>query len=222
VLAARDLMDRGVAHPAVHDTGAAAFRMMIQALGRPLSTRGRDGHLGVAHGIAGALLAALRWDPARGEIRARLDELLGHASTGDGLILWPRTLGGPVVGPFAGTWCNGIAGFLLLLCRAYEVFGDARYRRAARAAAATTGLLRAVDASVCCGAAGQAIALDRYARLTNRSSDRRRATVRLHRAVARAEALGMGLMQGRLGVALATLALCGRRPLAIPVFDPAL
>jgi hypothetical protein len=216
--AGRDLLDLGIHSSVLTRVGREAYDVTVEALARPIESRGAETLLGAAHGMAGALMAAIRWDASRPEIRATLDELIEVASTGEGFILWPRRLGGPLPDDFADSWCNGIAGFSLLLSQAEKAYG-AQYAEPARAAAETVHLMRARHASVCCGAAGQAVSLYRSALRTKERQGSRRALARLRRAVASAAELSLDLMQGRLGVALVAMAAGSQRPPRIPILD---
>jgi serine/threonine-protein kinase len=220
LLAVRDLLDRGIDAEVLRRIGSAAYERTIEEIGRPCDSRDPNTMLGVAHGLAGALMAAIRWDPAPRELRGALDEWLALASTGEGLILWPRTLGATAPDALAGSWCNGIAGFSLLLCQACAAFQDPRYAAAASAAAYTLAVLKTPNPTVCCGSAGQAIGLYRCATATKTALNRRRARARLRRAMNGAGQLEFELMQGRLGVALAAIHVMKGRTPAMPIFDP--
>ena len=176
--------------------------------------------LGFAHGIAGELWAlVVERGAADPTVRARLDELaaLGEADE-EGLVYWPASPGALTI-ELLGTWCNGIAGHALLWC---EVARQTRAEEAlarARKCAETVGVLRNGTASICCGHAGQALALERYADLVGDAKTRRRAYSRLTSAARMVEAQAshpesvfVGLWQGALGVALVAMGrLAGER-----------
>ncbi len=215
VLAARELRDRGVVSDVVERVGVRAFERTIESLAQPVASRSPGTFVGLAHGLAGAIQASLRWNPNHPSITSALDQLVDTASTGEGLILWPRRLDGPVPDEFADSWCNGIAGHTLLLVEASRAQAEPRHLDAVRAALDTVQLMRASHPTLCCGACGQAVALFR----SSDARDRRRAFVRLRTALPEARALTNTLMQGRLGVALVALDLLDRRPPRIPIFD---
>ncbi len=116
-------------------------------------------YLGFAHGAAGLIYAACL---------AGCYEHVAHLSTrlrarakplGRG-IYWPVQEGGDV---FMGGWCNGPAGHLLTWVKVWDVTRLERDREMAERAAWGTWESRRVLADLCCGAAGQAIAMACFA-----------------------------------------------------------
>lgn len=179
--------------------------------------------LGYAHGLAGALDAVLCWNPDPPPVvPALLDELLLHARVEGDLAAWPVSVGEEVGGLFWPSWCNGMAGHVYLWCHAFEVFQDERYLRAARLAADTTSVIYPQNASVCCGTAGQALALNRFFRLTNEQRYRRLAVQRAERACAQALASGgytLGYFTGLSGIAQLAYAMHSRQTPYLPLID---
>ncbi len=125
--------------------------------------------LGLAHGWAGLLFGLLRWTEASGEpfvvvARDRLHELATLGMQQGESISWPLTMSGDERdrGPFAG-WCHGSAGYVLLWTLAHRILKDDRFLTLARSAAnhiaTSIGSEREIDASLCCGYAGQGFAL---------------------------------------------------------------
>jgi len=119
-------------------------------------------YLGMAHGWAGLVYAALRWsavtrsDPPAGAM-ARLEELVSCAEPwGRGLRWKVRTSG---AGGYMAGWCNGSAGFVHLLTLAHRTVGDDRWQSLAEGAAWHSWEGGGSVSSLCCGCAGQAYAL---------------------------------------------------------------
>jgi Lanthionine synthetase C-like protein len=167
-----------------------------------------DEPCGLAHGVAGELWALLgAAGPANATVRARLAELAGRRRTDDhGLVYWvPR--GARVDAWNLTSWCSGIAGQTLLWCDAAQATRAPPWRRLAEAAAATTAALHTPEPSLCCGLAGQSLALQRYADLAHDRRFARKAYDRLVQAVERADRSSafFGLWQGALGVALVAM-----------------
>jgi serine/threonine-protein kinase len=189
--AARDFEAHGAAlgpglGQRVRSVGDEAHARVLASFARIARAPLREGTpLGYAHGLAGELDAVLAWDSRPSTVVAAvLDRLLAQAVIEDELAAWPAEVGDEAVGPLWASWCNGMAGHVYVWCRAYEVFRDERYLNAARLAAQTTAALRPRNSSVCCGTAGQALALYRYFRLTGDPAYRRRATQRARLACA--------------------------------------
>src|SRR6185436_13774229 len=77
-----------------------------------------DGHLGMAHGWAGYLYAALRWCAASGgalpsPLTERLRDLAALKILEGRGAYWPTTIDSTSDGMTAG-WCNGTAGHVFL------------------------------------------------------------------------------------------------------------
>jgi serine/threonine-protein kinase len=123
-------------------------------------------NLGIAHGWAGYLYAALRWCRATGAARpARLEERLAElaecAQTWGRGARW-RWLGEGTDRKTSATmpgWCNGSAGFVFLWTLAHEELGDPRWATLAESAAWNTWEAPEGTGSLCCGLAGRSYAL---------------------------------------------------------------
>lgn len=125
--------------------------------------------LGLAHGWAGLLFGLLRWTQATGArfpaiARERLYDLAALGRIEGAQISWPIRLGDKLRDRVAFTgWCHGSAGYLLLWTLAHQLLGEQRFLELARGAAhhivACYGTERNVNASLCCGYAGQAYGL---------------------------------------------------------------
>ncbi|MBL8173889.1 MAG: hypothetical protein JNK48_04425 [Bryobacterales bacterium] len=172
-------------------------------------------YLGMAHGWAGFLYAAMRWAEASGtaapaSLAGRLRELaaLGEEN-GKGMRWAYHRRGGKGTGYMAG-WCNGAAGFAMLWTLAYRMFREEWMGRLAeRAAVECAGTAGGVH-SLCCGSAGQAYALLGMQRMSGDrkwlDAARRKMMegVRLSRG-SKGEELPFSLFKGDVGLAL----LCG-------------
>jgi len=183
------------------DGDAAALRAFgtrtLGAIWRELDARPRlartprGRQLGMAHGWAGYLFAALRWCATSGDaLPPRLIDRLDEYSA------WRGTI---------GSWCNGSAGQLFLFTLAHRVLGDERWLRRAEEAAETTWSAPRELASLCCGTAGRAYALLDFHRHTGNAEWLHRARELAAHAAANAAAtaqVASTLYQGELGVAV--------------------
>jgi hypothetical protein len=121
--------------------------------------------LGMAHGWAGFVYAALRWCRSAGtshpeRLEERLAGLAARAQPwGRGLRWrWGHGRGRWGISSMAG-WCNGSAGFVYLWALAHRVLGEPRYRELAEGAAWNAWEAPDANGSLCCGLAGRAYAL---------------------------------------------------------------
>ena len=125
-----------------------------------------ESSLGMAHGWAGFLYAALRWCRSAGTSRPerlaeRLAELAACARPWGRGLRWRWGRGREErwgISSMAG-WCNGSAGFVYLWELAHQVLGDELYRRLAEGAAWNAWEAPDANGSLCCGLAGRAYAL---------------------------------------------------------------
>ncbi|MEO6196265.1 MAG: lanthionine synthetase LanC family protein [Thermoanaerobaculia bacterium] len=132
----------------------------------PLSTAGHEASLGMAHGWAGFLYAALRWCRSAGapqpeRLAERLAELAACARPwGRGFRWrWGRGREGRWgISSMAG-WCNGSAGFVYLWTLAHRMSGEPLHRQLAEGAAWNAWEAPDANGSLCCGLAGRAYAL---------------------------------------------------------------
>ena len=123
--------------------------------------------LGMAHGFAGELwaLSALR-GPEHEATRARLDELAALRDHDvNGLLFWHPARGARDTS-YVATWCHGMTGHSLLWSEVARRSSSRPFARLARRAAESVAVLRAGTPTLCCGLAGQSIALQRYADLS--------------------------------------------------------
>jgi serine/threonine-protein kinase len=152
-----------------------------QALGPALDTSasGALRFLGLAHGWAGVFYATLRWSAATGAappepLREHLS-LLGKLAVNDGAGLgWP--ISRQTDAPAWPGWCHGSAGYALLWSLAASQFGDERFIELAEAAAEHSWAHRGgLSATLCCGLAGQGLAMLVLARQVDATRWRKRA-----------------------------------------------
>jgi hypothetical protein len=126
----------------------------------------------------------------------------------EGFVYWPGTAS-HVDASLVASWCTGVAGHTLLWSEVARQTGTRADRDLAAECARTTAFVPSGHAGLCCGLAGQSIALQRFADLSGDPRYARRAYERLVRATALADRDRSGdllLWKGALGVALAALA----------------
>jgi hypothetical protein len=200
----------------LHEDVGAALRAHL-APARP----GAMVYLGLAHGIAGFLLAlevgrAAFALPLPRTLRARaIDHLMAERLRGPGNIAgWPVFAAADPLVPNA--WCNGTAGVALAALAGQRLSGDPAYDRLADVALPSTFALRGGPfAAFCCGTIGQAqILLEAHRLLGDRSwLARARRTAEL-RALPRAG--NRTFNQGVLGARYLELRLRDPRRLPLP------
>jgi serine/threonine protein kinase len=122
---------------------------------------GTISYLGIAHGWAGILHAALRWWQLTGEqpaaaVEVRLRQLAACARLTRRGARWP-VQAGPGSITLAG-WCNGSAGYAHLWTLAHRIYGDALYLDLAEKSAMDAFEGSGGGHALCCGFAGQAYA----------------------------------------------------------------
>lgn len=182
---------------------------LVACLEQPFTERADS--IGMAHGVAGLLYACLRASASPEIIVRRMDELIDLAIDQPPLIQWPSTLDVRQLDDLPTSLCRGLSGVLILLCAAAKSLRSERCGEYATRAAFMLRKLHTGSPGVCCGAAGQAIAIDHYALLTGCSTSRRWARARLRWAAeAAARHSPVELWQGRPGIALAALAMSGK------------
>jgi hypothetical protein len=158
-----DISDELPEGAALRAFGAETMRAIWNELdARPPIEHSPNGtYLGMAHGWAGYLYAALRWCAASGDaLPARLVERLdeyalfrmpkGRGATWRQSVDSERTVPG---------WCNGTGGQTFLFTLAHRLLGDERWLRLAEECAWNNWEEPCLVASLCCGSAGRAYAL---------------------------------------------------------------
>jgi hypothetical protein len=166
--------------------------------------------LGFAHGAAGDLwaLMAVR-GVADDVVRGRLQELARLREVdADGLVYW-RASRSSEDHSLLGTWCTGMAGHSLLWTEVVRRSRTNASAQLARSSAETCSVLLGLNPTLCCGLAGQAVALQRFADVSGESQFARRAYARLARAIQMTESPPgpslLSLWTGTLGLALVAL-----------------
>ncbi|MCX5746917.1 MAG: hypothetical protein NT062_30980 [Proteobacteria bacterium] len=145
---------------------------------------------GFAHGRVGVQHALLSWcEQTRRVPPAALVAAL-VAPTDDEIISHAGTL--------PGSWCNGLAGFLMLWVKAYELTRDDAWRTRAVACARTLATLPSVDGTLCCGDGGRAYALLALARIDDREDWRGQALAACTQRLA--EIPAHGVLRGLPGI----------------------
>jgi serine/threonine-protein kinase len=167
------------------------------------AAQARNNRLGFAHGVAGMIFAAL----TKGELqdtRKAVAELQKETVMMRRGVRWPVRFGSSY---FMPGWCNGVAGHLLMWTRLWQLSGVAEDREMMERVA--WGVLESVTAmgNVCCGAAGQAIALACFASAAGDPSWRRRASAFIESLRPRwpKDDHPQSLFRGELGLLLARL-----------------
>lgn len=192
-------------------------------------------YLGVAHGWAGILYAALIWHCSSGaqvpvHLQERLQQLMECAEPSGRSVRWPwvlpqgRQRGGPNYMP---GWCNGSAGHIFLWTAAHRVFRDDKYLQLAERAAWHAWESTESISNLCCGLAGQAYGLLSLYKHTGESVWLDRARELASRAASRDTmsytALKMppeSLYKGEVGVALLAAELSAPETSCMPFFEP--
>jgi serine/threonine-protein kinase len=132
-----------------------------QSLQEIFRAEGSRKHLGMAHGLGGELYASLVWSevsatpPAPG-VLDQLELLASLARSHGRGLRWP-TQPPPAPTAYFESWCHGTPGHVLLWTTAARIVGD-DYMTLADRAAMTVADTEAVNATLCCGAAGRAYA----------------------------------------------------------------
>lgn len=201
----------------------------------PVREGSRITYLGIAHGWAGMLYAALNWHRASGAdlprgVEQRLQQLIDCAEPAGRGVRWPWVLpqgrqGGPAV--HVPGWCNGSAGYIFLLTAAHRVFHDDAYLRLAERAAWHAWESTDSISNLCCGLAGQAYGLLNFHKHTGESIWLDRARELASRAAAwdtgRYIAMNLApdsLYKGEMGVALLSEELSAPHSSCMPFFEP--
>lgn len=218
--AATDLLERLTElSPAQRDVLASVQKKsamrLVASLERPFTERADA--VGMAHGVAGPLYACLRASAAPEIISRRMDELLDLAIDQPPLIQWPSALDTRQLDDLPTSFCGGLSGVLTLLCTAAKTLRSGRIAEYAARAAFMLRKLPPHHPGICCGAAGQAIAVSHYAAISGCSASGRWARSRLRwSAEAASSQSPVNLWYGRPGVALAAFAISGKG--ALPLF----
>jgi len=218
--AATDLLERLTElAPAQRDVLALVQKQsamrLVASLERPFAERADA--VGMAHGVAGPLYACLRASAAPEIVSRRMDEFLDLAIDQPPLIQWPSALDTRQLDDLPTSFCGGLSGVLTLLCTAAKTLRSERIAEYAARAAFMLRKLPAYHPGICCGAAGQAIAVSHHAAISGCSASARWARSRLRWAAEESASQSpVNLWYGRPGIALAAFALSGKG--ALPLF----
>jgi predicted Ser/Thr protein kinase len=189
----------------------------------PLATSPPHTYLGMAHGWAGYLYAAMRWCAASGDalpsrLRERLDEYVALKTSKDRGVYWRMSIDGSSSMP---GWCHGTAGTVFLFTLAHRLFGDERFLQLAEGSAWHTWDEPRGVAHLCCGSAGRAYALLDLYQHTGDSQWLSRARQLANHAAANAASTAQranSLWKGELGVAVLIADLAAPENASMPSF----
>ncbi|HKR67178.1 MAG TPA: lanthionine synthetase LanC family protein [Thermoanaerobaculia bacterium] len=130
----------------------------------PIAASTKRTFLGVAHGWAGYIYAALRWCESSGDalpprLVERLHELAAMRHAKGRGIYWRKLVDSEPNEAAIPAWCNGSAGYVFLFVLAHKMLGDEQWLElATRTAWNCWDEPRGVT-TLCCGTAGRAYAL---------------------------------------------------------------
>jgi eukaryotic-like serine/threonine-protein kinase len=206
--------------------GANTMRAIWQELdAAPPLTHARPGtYLGIAHGWAGFIYAALRWcatsgDPLPPRLLDRLEQLAALKQRKGRGAFWPNRVGQSEPNLIAG-WCNGSAGLLFLFTLAHHVFSARQWLELAELCAWNTWDEPRFNATLCCGTAGRAYALLNLYRHTGAAEWLGRARQLANHAASTASQTGSrSLLKGGLGVAVLVADLASPENARMPFFE---
>jgi serine/threonine-protein kinase len=193
----------------------------------PIDDAAARPELGIAHGWAGYLYAALRWSRAAGSpppagIERRLAELAACARPSGRGLRWTWVLHPEGITTMPG-WCNGSAGMVFLGTLAAEVLGDPAWRALAEGAAWNAWEAPEGSTNLCCGLAGRAYALLNLWRHGGGDAWLARARILAGRAALdvrdRNDDPPDSLYKGELGVAVLAADLARPEAAAMPFFE---
>jgi serine/threonine protein kinase len=156
----------------LHQRGERLFQLVFQRLSASSLLHPSLPQLGMAHGIAGAWYAALQWVLiTNSEISASVDDAFGrfcdHLPIEQGIER--STSDGPEVSSVSW-WCNGLSGILGLLSLAGPLAGGEGRRHLIQSLGATIASQSPMVNHLCCGKAGQALALLQAHRITGETT----------------------------------------------------
>ena len=187
-------------------------------------------YLGIAHGWAGLLYAALRWCqsakrplPPNFEERLRqLADLAEYRGRGARWKIKVRKNRREQPDDYMSGWCNGTAGHIFLWTLAHRVIGDELYLALAEKAAWTAWEEPDNIDSLCCGLVGRAYGLLNLYRHTRQNDWLRLSEDLGNRALVRTKASDLFsdcLYKGRLGLAVLCTDLTRPESSCMPLFE---
>lgn len=192
----------------------------------PIGASAGGTYLGMAHGWAGYLYAALRWCAASGEalpggLAVRLEEYAEQRTPNGRGAFWRVAVGSAMDHRLPG-WCNGSAGPVFLFTLAHRMLGHARWLALAEQSAWSTWEEACNPATLCCGSAGRAYALLNLYRHTGATEWLARARQLANHAAAHGVATSQArnsLWKGELGVAVLIADLASPENARMPFFE---
>jgi serine/threonine-protein kinase len=208
--------------------GSATMRAIWRELDArpPIADSPPNTYLGMAHGWAGYLYAALRWCAVSGDaLPPRLAERLHEydaLKTLDGRGAFWRVKVEPTLYPTMPGWCNGNAGQLFLFTLAHRVLGDAHWLHVAELCAWDTWDQPYATSTLCCGSAGRAYALLNFYKYTGDAIWLSRARHLANHAASTASSTAQraqSLWKGELGVAVLIADLASPENACMPFFE---
>ena len=225
LLAAAMLLEHGAEAKALRAFGAKTMRAIWRELDTwPVIAKAPAAtFLGMAHGWAGFLYAALRWcaasgDPLPPRLRKRLGEFVALQQQKGRGAYWPNRVGETQYGLIAG-WCNGSAGLVFLFTLAHRIVGGAEWLRRAELCAWNTWDEPRFNPTLCCGTAGRAYALLNLYKTTGAAEWLGRARQLANHAAATNHDDRMSLLKGTLGVAVLIADLASPENARMPFFE---
>jgi len=182
-------------------------------------------YLGMAHGWAGYLYAAMRWCEASGDalpsrLTQRLDELSAMRTPKGRGAFWRIRTGGASIEIMPG-WCNGSAGQVFLYTLAHRLLGDAKWLELADLSAWNNWEEPCGPPTLCCGSAGRAYALLNLYKHTGATEWLARARQLANHAVSALSSSQRphALWKGELGVAVLIADLASPENALMPFFE---
>lgn len=177
---------------------------------------------GVAHGWAGILFATLRWCEATGSAVPsgaldRLSELAAAAVRQPHGARWM----GPNDPSMPASWCHGSTGYVHLWLSAADILAEDQFSRCGLDAAMHSWSSKSVNATLCCGQAGQAYAMLRAYQHTGETAWLRRARDLAQNAigaVGTSSCFTNSLYKGDVGIALLACDLMRPELASMPLF----
>jgi eukaryotic-like serine/threonine-protein kinase len=214
--------------PVLRAFGAKTMREIWDELdARPSLAESPAGtYLGMAHGWAGYLYAALRWcaasdDALPAHLVERLHELAALRTIQGRGSSWRTTIDRAPEWIMSG-WCNGNAGYLFLFTLAHRLLGDDQWLRLAEAAAWSSWDEPRGIANLCCGSSGRSYALLHFYKHTGATEWLSRARQLANHAAAVATSTSQRantLWKGELGVAVLIADLESPENARMPFFE---
>lgn len=189
----------------------------------PIDASPKGTYLGIAHGWAGYLYAALRWCAASGDappprLLERLHELAALKTLIGRGAYWRTVVDKPVSSVMPG-WCNGTGGHLFLYTLAHRLFADDEWLQLAELCAWDNWDAPRSSSTLCCGTAGRAYALLHLYKHTGATEWLSRARHLANHAASSSDEGAPSLWKGSLGVAVLIADLASPENARMPFFE---